>query len=36
MHANYMFWVRLTVADPRDSNDYYDALPVIAKYPVIN
>jgi hypothetical protein len=36
MHANYMFWVRLPVASPADSNDYYDALPVIAKYPVIN
>ena len=36
MHANYMFWVRLPVATPADSNDYYDALPVIAKYPVIN
>ena len=36
LHANYMFWVRLPVATPADSNDYYDALPVIAKYPVIN
>ena len=36
MHANYMFWVRITVPNPKDSNDYYDALPVIAKYPVIN
>ena len=36
LHANYMFWVRLPTANPADSNDYYDALPVIAKYPVIN
>ena len=36
LHANYMFWVRLPVASPADSNDFYDALPVIAKYPVIN
>jgi hypothetical protein len=36
MHANYMFWVRIPVADPKDSNDYFDALPVIAKYPTIN
>jgi hypothetical protein len=36
MHANYMFWVRLPKADPADSYDYYDALPVIKAYPVIN
>jgi hypothetical protein len=36
LHVNYMFWVRLPVADPRDSYDYYDALPVIALYPTIN
>jgi hypothetical protein len=36
MHANYMFWVRLPNAEPADSYDYNDALPVIAKYPVIN
>jgi opacity protein-like surface antigen len=36
MHANYMFWVRITVPNPQDSNDYFDALPVIAKYPFIN
>jgi hypothetical protein len=36
MHANYMFWVRIPVASPADSNDYYDALPVIATYPTIN
>jgi hypothetical protein len=36
MHANYMFWVRMTVPEPADSNDYYDALPVIAQYPTIN
>jgi len=36
MHANYMFWVRLPTPDPADSNDYYDALPVIQANPVIN
>ena len=36
MHANYMFWVRLPKPDPADSNDYYDALPVIQAYPAIN
>jgi hypothetical protein len=36
MHVNYMFWVRLPTPDPADSNDYYDALPVIQAYPVIN
>ena len=36
MYANYMFWVRLPTAEPADSYDIYDALPVIAKYPVIN
>jgi hypothetical protein len=36
LHANYMFWVRLPVPDPADSNDYFDAVPVIAKYPTIN
>jgi hypothetical protein len=36
MHANYMFWVRLPSPSPADSNDYFDALPVIRSYPVIN
>lgn len=36
MHANYMFWVRLPKPDPADSNDYYDALPVIEANPTIN
>ena len=36
MHANYMFWVRLPKPDPADSNDYYDALPVIQANPTIN
>ena len=36
MHAEYMFWVRITNPEPDDSNDYFDALPVIERYPVIN
>jgi hypothetical protein len=36
LHVNYMFWVRLTVPNPSDSYDYYDALPVISLYPTIN
>jgi hypothetical protein len=36
LHANYMFWVRLPKPNPADSNDYYDALPVIQAHPTIN
>lgn len=30
MHVNYMFWVRITQANPRDSYDWNDALRVVA------
>ena len=36
LRLNYMFWVRLTNPVPADSNDYFDALPVIQAYPAIN
>jgi hypothetical protein len=36
LHVNYMFWVRLTKANPPDSYDWFDALPVIANNPVFN
>jgi hypothetical protein len=36
MHANYMFWVRIPSPSPADSYDYFDALPVIQAYPIIN
>jgi hypothetical protein len=29
LHVNYMFWVRIPKPTPADSNDWYDALPVI-------
>ncbi len=31
MHVSYMFWVRITKANPKGSYDWLDALPVIAK-----
>ena len=29
LYANYVFWVRIPTANPTDSYDWYDALPVI-------
>jgi hypothetical protein len=34
LHVNYMFWVRVPKPTPADSNDWYDALPVIEANPV--
>ena len=36
LHVNYMIWVRIPVASPSDSYDWYDALPVIAANPTFN
>lgn len=33
LHVNYMFWVRISKPTPADSNDWYDALPVIEANP---
>ena len=33
LHANYIFWVRIPNAQPADSYDWYDALPVIQANP---
>ena len=36
LNVNYMFWVRLPNADPADSYDWLDAVPVMGANPTFN
>ena len=36
LHVNYVFWVRLPNANPADSYDWLDAVPVMGANPTFN